>query len=283
MDKLKSLQVFIDIVEQNSITHAAYSNQISATMAGKHLKSLEAELKQTLLTRTTRKLSLTEAGKLYYQSAKHIQQTLLNTENQLQQMQQKPSGNIKLNAPVTFSEVVLAPLIPQFLRRYPEINIELICENRITDPMHDSSDLLIRIGELENSNLYAQKLGEYQMVFAASPSYINRYDVPTSINDLNLHQCLGFIPNRMGIQQMTTNSMPLQTNSGRVLLSAALAGSGIILQPKILIENALTEGALIQILNDEHPKAKSIHIIYKNKPLPLKCKAFIKFLKANYK
>ena len=282
MDKLRSLQVFIDIVEQGSISKAAECNQISAAMAGKHLKSLEAELNQTLLNRTTRKLSLTEAGRIYYQSAKQIQQTLLNTENRLQQLQHKPSGTVIINAPVTFSEIVLAPLIPKFLAHYPDINLALICENHLVDPMHNNADIYIRIGELEDSTLYAQRLGEYQMIFAASSSYLNQYVYPKTLEDLSQHQCLGFLSNQVHTKQINTVTLPLQTNSGRVLMHAAKAGYGIILQPKMLLEGALALGELIQILTDYSPRAKPIHIMYKQKPLPLKCQVFIDFLKANY-
>ena len=281
MDKLKSMQVFIDIVEKGSLIKAAERHQISATMVGKHLKALEKELSTSLINRTTRKLSLTEAGNLYYQSCKQIQQTLLSTENQLQQLQHKPSGSIKINAPLTFSEQVLAPLLPQFLKQHPDIQLNIMCDNQLVDPLQVDADIFIRIGELENSNLYAQYLGEYQLIYAASPSYLNQYTAPTNLQELTQHRCLGFLFNQSHPQQINTDYMPVQSNSGQLLQQTAIAGCGIILQPKMLLESALASGQLIQLLHNDCPPAKPIHAIYKHKPLPLKCKVFIDFVKAN--
>ncbi len=282
MDKLKSMQVFIDIVELGSITHAALRHQISATMAGKHLKSLEAELKLPLLTRTTRKLSLTETGHLYYQSCKQIQQTLDQTENQLQQLQHKPTGSIKINAPITFSEQVLAPILPRFIAQYPDINLTIRCDNNRVVLIEADADILIRIGELEDSNLYACYLGEYQMIYAASPSYINQNAAPTSLKQLTHHRCLGFLYDQSKSSQFNACSMPLQSNSGQLLLQTALAGSGIVLQPKILLQSSLDSGRLVQLLTDKSPQTKPIHAIYKHKPLSVKHKALIDFIRSNY-
>ena len=282
MDKLKSMQVFIDIVEKGNLIKAAEHHQISATMVGKHLKALEYELNTSLINRTTRKLSLTAAGNLYYQSCKQIQQTLLNTENQLQQLQHKPSGIIKINAPTTFSEQVLAPLLPDFLKQYPDIELNIMCDNQLVDPLQVDADIVIRIGELEDSNLYAQYLGEYQMIYAASPSYLNQNAAPSNIQELTQHRCLGFLFNQSHPQQIDASTMPIQSNCGQLLQQTAIAGCGIILQPRMLLESALASGQLIQLLHDDSPPAKPIHTIYKHKPLPLKCKVFIDFVKTNY-
>ncbi len=282
MDKLKSMQVFIDIAEKGSLIKAADMHRISATMVGKHLKSLENELSTSLINRTTRRLSLTEAGQLYYQSCKQIQRTIVSTENQLQQLQHKPGGRVRINAPVTFAEQVLAPLLPGFLTRYPDIELNIMCDNQRVDPLRVDADVFIRIGELENSHLYARYLGGYQLIYAASPGYLNQYSAPADLQELRQHRCLGFLFNQSHPQQMNADRMPVQSNSGQLLQQTAVAGCGIILQPKMLLDSALASGWLIQILHHECPPAKPVHAIYKQRPLPLKCKVFIDYIKANY-
>ena len=192
MDKLKSMQVFVYVAQHGSFATAAVNFSVTATMIGKHIKYLEAYLGTKLLNRTTRRQSLTEAGQIYYLECTRILDDIADAENSLQRLENNPKGTVRINSPVTFGNIVLAPILADFLLQYPDINIELILDNGLIDPLHEQVDVIIRIGELANSSLIARKIADYQMVFCASPQYLAQHKTPETLSDLINHQCLGF-------------------------------------------------------------------------------------------
>jgi len=189
MNKLQSMQVFVYVAQHGSFTNAAVNFAVTPTMIGKHIKYLEEHLGTKLLNRTTRKQSLTEAGQIYYLECERILDDIAEAENSLQRLENKPKGTVRINASVTFGNIILAPIIADFLQQYPDINIELMLDNRLVDPLHEQFDLVIRIGELANSSLIARKIADYQMVFCASPDYLDKHQSPESLSDL-IKYCL---------------------------------------------------------------------------------------------
>lgn len=275
------MQIFITAVEQGSFAKAAGQYQITPTMVGKHIKMLEAELGTRLLLRTTRKQSLTETGQVYFSKCKQLLGELTLLENQLQAIECKPKGLVKINAPSTLSTQVLSQILAEFLQTYPEIDIELISDNQKIDPISAHYDLLIRVGALQDSDLIARKLGEYKMLYCAAPSYLHEQGTPQQIDELYRHNCLGFLYQKNGQQtkhNMGEHDCRLSSNSGQVLVNLALSGAGIILQPKLLLADLLKEGLLVEVLQQHSPAPEPIHLLYPHKNTPLKVKTLIDFI-----
>ena len=286
MDKLKSMQVFVYVVQHDSFANAAVNFAVTATMIGKHIKYLEAHLGTKLLNRTTRRQSLTEAGQIYYLECTRILDDIAEAENSLQRLANKPKGTVRINSSVTFGNIVLAPIIAAFLQQYPDINIELMLDNSLVDPLHEQVDLIIRVGELANSSLIARKIADYQMAFCASPEYLAKHQAPQSLSDLINHQCLGFsydhiqanIALRIDTQAFDKQHTRLTSNSGQALKVAALKGTGVLLQPLLLLQKEFISGELVEILKEHTPPAMPVNILYKSKTPSLKISTIIEFI-----
>ncbi|NOH97222.1 LysR family transcriptional regulator [Vibrio sp. 99-70-13A1] len=286
MDKLTSMKVFAYVVEHGSFRSAANHFNLSPTMISKHVSSLEESLHTRLIHRTTRKQSLTDSGKLYFQECQRILEDISNAENLIQTLENRPQGTVTINCPVTFGNKVLAPIVAEFLIEHPEINVELMLSNELIDPYKSETDLIIRIGELSDSSMVARHIGEYQMIYCASPEYLNQHPKIDAISDLSQHHCLGFRYSN-GQSQHTLNAPTshfknnhtrLASNNGDVLKYAALQGVGVLLQPLILVEQEIEQQQLIHILESSSPEAKPIHLLYKNKQLSLKNRTFADFV-----
>lgn len=289
MDKLKSMQVFVYVTQHGSFATAAVNFSVTATMIGKHIKYLEAYLGTKLLNRTTRRQSLTEAGQIYYLECTRILDDIADAENSLQRLENNPKGTVRINSPVTFGNIVLAPILADFLLQYPDINIELILDNGLIDPLHEQVDVVIRIGELANSSLIARKIADYQMVFCASPQYLAQHKTPETLSDLINHQCLGFsydhiqanIALRINTHAFDRQHTRLTSNSGQALKVAALKGTGILLQPLLLLQEEFANGELIEILKNHVPPAMPVNVLYKSKTPSLKIRTMIEFILAS--
>ncbi|WP_160063763.1 LysR family transcriptional regulator [Psychromonas sp. L1A2] len=289
MDKLKSMQVFVYVAQHGSFATAAVNFSVTATMIGKHIKYLEAYLGTKLLNRTTRRQSLTEAGQIYYLECTRILDDIADAENSLQRLENNPKGTVRINSPVTFGNIVLAPILADFLLQYPDINIELILDNGLIDPLHEQVDVVIRIGELANSSLIARKIADYQMVFCASPQYLAQHKTPETLSDLINHQCLGFsydhiqanIALRINTHAFDRQHTRLTSNSGQALKVAALKGTGILLQPLLLLQEEFANGELIEILKEHIPPAMPVNVLYKSKTPSLKIRTMIEFILAS--
>ncbi|MGB7997220.1 MAG: LysR family transcriptional regulator [Photobacterium halotolerans] len=286
MDKLTSMKVFAYVVEHGSFRRAAHHFAISPTMVGKHVSFLEQSLGTQLIYRTTRKQSLTEAGKLYYQECHRITEDIANAENLIHTLINRPRGTVKVNCPVTYGQIILAPIVAAFLAEYPEINVELILDNRLVDPFQTDADVIVRIGELVDSSLVARYLGDYQMTYCAAPSYLEKNGPIHSLDDLSHHICLGFQYHQGESQQvinlpsntLSHSNTRLTSNNGDVLKFASIQGAGVLLQPKMLVEHEIESGRLVEILKDAVPEARPINLLYRSKHLSLKNRTFVDFL-----
>lgn len=285
MDKLRSMAIFVHVVNHGSFRSASGHFDISATMVGKHIQYLESSLGSRLLNRTTRRQSLTESGRIYYHECQRILDDINNAENQIQTLENRPQGTVRVNSPVTYGNQILAPIVVDFLSQYPSINVDLILENRLIDPLHEQYDVIVRIGELADSSMIARQVGVYEMIYAASPDYLQQHSVIETVSDLRHHTCLGF-----NYDDAVTTSNPLQfnhsrtrlkSNNGQVLTHAAVQGIGLILQPKILIAQQLADGTLQPVLPQSLPEPSPINLLYKDKQLSLKNRTFVDFVLAS--
>ncbi|MBY6185228.1 LysR family transcriptional regulator [Marinobacter hydrocarbonoclasticus] len=274
MDQITSIKVFVAVAQQRNFARVAEQFNLSATMVGKHIRSLEQRLGTPLIARTTRRQTLTEAGRFYLTECIQMLEKMKQVEDEIQLITKHPRGLVRMNVPVSYGNLVIAPLMAELLGRHPEIDIELQLDNaRI--PVDEQVDMLIRIGELAETTLVARHVGDYPLCYCASPDYLAQHGTPLSTKELKKHHCLGFDG---GSGQRLLPRPRLTTNSGNVLMQAALDNGGIILQPKLLLQAHLDNGRLVEILADFAPTPMPINLLYQAGQQPLKNRAVIEFL-----
>ena len=190
MDKLRGMETFIAVVESGSFTGAASRLEMSAVMVGKYIALLESQLGTRLLERNTRRQSLTDAGRVYFEEARRVLEQVSIAENAVERLRATPAGTLRVTAPTSFGGCVIAPLTATFLQRYPQVRIELDLTNRMVDLVEEGVDLAIRIGDIRNDDLVAKYLCPYNMVICAAPDYLARHGTPQTPADLVDHLCL---------------------------------------------------------------------------------------------
>lgn len=293
MDRLTSMAIFVQVVQLGSFAAAAQEADISATMVAKHIKALEARLGARLLNRTTRRQSLTEVGKLYYDRCRALLAEVDATETSVSAMRAAPRGTLRVSAPVSFGTRRLAPAIAEFLRRYPEVNVDLSLSDRIADLVDEGFEAAIRIGNLADSRLVARRLQPYRSLLCASPEYIRRRGRPKAPQDLAAHDCLGFTHagrrgrwrfSRGGEERTVQFTPRLLANNGEALRQAALAGLGILLQPEVLVADDIDAKRLLPVLPAWSLAARPMHLVHlADRQATPKLQCFVDFVVNRFK
>lgn len=288
MDRLLSMEVFVTAVDLGSFTAAANVFKISPAMVSKHITALEKRLGATLLARTTRTQKLTEIGKKYYENCKQILGQIADAEAGAEAMGSKPKGHLRVNASMWFGSLELAPIVCDYLQRFPEVNIELSLTDRYVDIVEEGFDVAIRIGHLKDSSLVARKISMFEVAVCASPDYIAKAGMPNGPEDLVQHQCLGFTNwhsqggwklMRRQLGPKTAQVPRFESNNGQALRTAAVKGLGIIMMPKELLRPDIEAGRLIELMKDHVPPPRPIHAVYpKERQLAPKLTSFVDFL-----
>lgn len=271
MDRLTSMAIFVRVVEKGSLAAAAEEFCTSATMVGKHLRALEDHLGGRLLNRTTRRQSLTDLGREYYDRCKQILADVEAADGIADAMQAVPRGVLRVTAPSSFGSHGLIAALPDYFARYPEVGVDLSLDDRVVDLVEERFEVAIRIGSLPDSNLVARRLADYRTVICASPSYLAHHGVPQCLADLQAHDCLGFsnwkirdewhLKGPRGRETVRVQG-PFQVNSGQALRMAALSGMGIVMQPEVLLAEDLAAGRLVHLLPDYETFARPMHVVY---------------------
>ncbi|OIQ84090.1 HTH-type transcriptional regulator DmlR [mine drainage metagenome] len=292
MDRLLGMEIFVSVVELRSFTAAARAYRISAAMVSKHISVLERRLGSMLLTRTTRRLHLTEAGQNYYERCKQILRDIKLAESGAADMNASAKGLLKVTASVWFGSFTLAPIISDYLTAYPEMQVELSLTDRFVDLVDEGFDVAIRIGELSDSSFVAKRLATFQETICASPEYLQRFGVPQKPQDLINHQCMEFTnwPTQGGWSRLYKRSSRSQaapprfrSNSAQALRSAAIGGLGLILMPRDLIINDIKNGALVEVLQKHIPPSRPIHAVYPGELQSLaKLQTFVDYLISSF-
>jgi DNA-binding transcriptional LysR family regulator len=290
VDRLTSLRVFIDVAATGSLSGAARALNMSQTMATKHVAALEQHLGVKLFHRSTRRLSLTEAGRNYLESSERILADLDAADSAVSADRFEPRGILRVNAPVSFGARQIAPMIDEFTRRHPHLSVELGLNDRQVDLADEGWDLAVRIGTLESSALVARKLTPCRTVIAAAPGYLKAHGTPKRVAELSTHNCLGYTLSRMAgadrwpfgpkgeaLVQVSGN---LRSNNGDALRAAAVAGQGIIYQPTFIVADDLRAGTLVALHLDRPTyEFGGIYAVYlPDRNPPAKLRAFIDFL-----
>lgn len=265
--------MFVRVVEAGSFAAAAALSNVTATMAAKHVREIEDRLGAKLLHRTTRQHQFTEIGLLYYERCKRALHEFEQAEASAAELRSSPRGTLKIVAPVSFGSERLAPVLADYLELHPEVSVDLTLDNAPVDLMREGYHLAIHIGEIDSADLVAHPLQAYRRVLAAAPSYIELHGQPIAPERLREHACLGlsywrkkeFFWALIGPDRQICH-VPVEgrftANDGRALRAAALRGTGIVLQPEMLLENDLAAGRLVAVLPQWCHVPTPMHLVH---------------------
>lgn len=288
MDRFEAMAVFVKVAEAGSLSAAARELGLSLTSVSRQLAALEERLGIRLVLRTTRRLALTEAGRLYHEQARRILGEVEEAEQALTAHQSEPAGRLHVSAPTLIGRLKLAPLLPEVLARHPALAIELTLTDRAVDLVEDGIDLAIRIGRLPDSSLVVRRLGGIRMRVCAAPEYLARRGEPAVPEDLAGHDCVIFAATPGPV------SWPFQTAAGRVTVpvaarlrandldaavAAALAGAGLVRAPSWQVADLVAAGRLTPVLAGyERPSAPVQALFLPSRLLSPKIRLFTDFL-----
>ncbi|VAW96199.1 Transcriptional regulator, LysR family [hydrothermal vent metagenome] len=288
MDRLNSMHIFVEVVNGEGFTAAAEKIGLSRAQISKSVMQLEAHLGTRLLNRTTRRISLTEIGRIYYDRCKIILNDIEEIEGLAREQTSRPHGRLTISAPTSFGIFQLNAAIPQYIKEHPQVQISINLADRFIDVVSEGFDLVIRIAELEDSSLIARKIAPCKRVFCASPEYLEQQGTPAVPQDLAIHHCLIYSnelkpdtwvlhgPN--GVESVKVNG-PVCADNGDILKSAALSGLGISLLPSFIVGPEISAGRLQQVLLDYCPPEISIYAVFPSRRyLSAKVRTFVDFL-----
>ncbi|MHA1113991.1 MAG: LysR family transcriptional regulator [Alphaproteobacteria bacterium] len=292
MDAVSDMAVFAQVVDSRGFSAAAARLGLSKSAVSKRVGRLEGRLGARLLNRTTRRLSLTEEGAAYYARCQRILADIEEAEAAVARLHDEPRGTLRVNAPMSFSLLHLAPAIPEFLALYPELRIDLTLADRFVDLVNEGYDLAVRVARLPDSSLIARKLAPARVVLCAAPDYLRRHGRPRVPADLSVHNCLVYsnLPRPEEWRLMGPDgpvsvrvSGNYRADNGDVLRRALLAGMGIGLLPTFLVGRDVQGGALESVLDGAMLQAQSVYAVYPpgGRP-PAKLRAFIDFLAGRF-
>lgn len=289
LDSLTGMRVFVRAASDGSLSAAARHFGMSPAMASKHVSALETRLGVKLFHRTTRRLSLTEAGSHYLEACQRILPEIDEAEANATSQRLEASGVLRFSLPLSFGNHCIVPLLPEFSRRHPGVQVELGLNDGPTDLIEGRWDLGLRIGRLADSQLRLRTLGSCNMLLCAAPGYLQQHGTPTHTSELRDHNCLGYTLSAAGSREWpfgrkgevkVTVSGNLAANNGETLLIAAQAGQGLIYQPDFIVAQALRAGRL-QSLELEVPtySVGGIHLLYPpERQPPAKVRVMIDYL-----
>ncbi|WP_078083325.1 LysR substrate-binding domain-containing protein [Microbulbifer mangrovi] len=284
MGKWEGVSEFVAVAEAGSFTGAARKLGISTAQVSRQVSALEARLSTKLLYRTTRKVSVTEVGTVYYQHCRQVLDGLAEAERAVTDLQQVPRGRLRLTAPVTYGETTLAPLVNDFALRYPELQVEMELTNQKLDLVAEGYDLAIRLGQLTDSSMMARRLGSRTLHVCASPGYLSSHGEPHSLSELARHNCLpGTLDywrfREQGRSRNIRVNGSFRCNSGRALVDAAVKGIGIVQLPDYYVDEYLQGGQLVSLLEHYRERDDGIWGIYPhNRHLSPKVSMLLDFL-----
>ncbi|WP_437338513.1 LysR family transcriptional regulator [Sorangium sp. So ce394] len=290
MISLAAIELLVATVETGSFSRAARRLGVTPSAVSRRVMRLERELGVALLARTTRSLRLTDDGQAFYARCVRIVEELGEATEAIARASTKPVGLLRVDAPVTLGREVIAPSLPRFSARTPDVRVHLTLRDQHVDPVAEGLDLLVRIGQLGDSSLVARRLGASRIVHCAAPSYIARRGAPQAPADLARHDCVGYLrdgrpdpfrfPTGDGDAVLDVPiSGPFHANDADVLKRLALAGSGIVAMFDFLVKDALAEGTLVTVLEEARTMSWPIHALYpKNRHLLPKVRVFVEYL-----
>lgn len=292
MDRVTGIQLFIRIVETGSFSKASADLGVTQPTATKHVAALEARLGARLLHRSTRGVTPTEVGALYYDKCKLIKQELEEADNLATLVQSKVGGTLRVNTSVAFGRRVIIPLTLRFMESHPELVIDLSFEDRYVDLVERGIDLAVRMGQLADSSLGARYLGTNPWVLVGAPAYLKERGAPAAPQELSRHNCLVYSsvmgddhwsfsqPDGSTVSVRVKGS--LRSNNLSAVLAACVAGHGLAVLPWYVARQAVADGLVQPVMTDAALPSQDVHAVFPSpKRVPAKVQAFIEFLQAS--
>jgi DNA-binding transcriptional LysR family regulator len=298
MDRITGVQLFIRIVETGSFSKASVDLGVTQPTATKHVAAVEARLGARLLNRNTRGVSATEIGALYYEKCKAIQRELEEADNLASLLQSKVSGQLRISTSVSFGRRVLTPLVLAFMRKHPDISIDLSFDDRYVNLVEQGVDVAIRMGRLADSSLGARYLGTNPWVLVASPTYLKANAAPKLPADVAKHPCLVYSsvqgderwqftgrigPREGGREESVPVHGPLRTNNLSVVLEATQDGMGLSILPWYVAHDAVQARRIVPLLTEFALPVQEMHAVFPSpKLVPSKVTTFISFMQERF-
>ncbi|MBV8501280.1 MAG: LysR family transcriptional regulator [Paucibacter sp.] len=288
MDRFLEMRTFVQVVDAGSFIGAAEPLEMSKAAVSRHVGELEARLGVRLLNRTTRKLSLTEEGELFYLRCKELLGGVEAAESEITSRSGEAIGLLRVSAPVSFGNLHLGDVWAAFKARHPKVTFDVTLSDRVVDIVEEGYDLAIRISQLPNSSLISRKLASTRVVTCASPPYLAKHGWPKHPSELSSHSIIAYSNWSMQDEwafegpegRVTVRTTPcIRTNSGDTCRAGALAHEGVILQPTFLVGQDLESGALIELFPQFRAAELGIYAVYgSRKHLSPKVRLLIDFL-----
>ncbi len=287
MDRFEAMRTFVAAVDHGSLSAASRALGVPLPTVSRRVSDLETFLRTQLVVRTSRKLLLTDAGRAYFATARRILDDLDDAERLATGEYRMPRGDLLMTAPVMFGRLHVEPVVLEFLKAYPDINVHLTLADYDIDLAENRIDLAIRIGALPDSALVAKRLGAVSWMTCASPAYLEVRGVPGTLSDLATHDCIAFAGlNAVGSWEFMDGSKTLaisikprfSVNTASGAIDAALSGAGIARILSYQAARAIREGKLIPVLQSFQTTPRPVHLLHGGQPiLPLKLRAFLDF------
>jgi DNA-binding transcriptional LysR family regulator len=296
VDWLQPMRIFVSVVQNGSLSSAGRELGLSPASVSRHISALEASLGSRLINRSSRKLTLTEAGELYFNKVEQILHQVAEANDSVAQLQTTPRGTLRVHSRMLVGHLIVVPALPAFLARHPELKVDLLLSNGTVDLVERNIDVDIRIGKLNDSSLVARRLAAAERVLCAAPAYLDAHPRVAAPSDLAAHNCLTYRINvgqtvwrfidATGTMEEVQVGGSLQSDNGLALLSATLAGVGVALMPDWAVRDPIREGRLVRLL----PGLRVSHIefdngvyaVYQRTLMSAKVRAFIDFLAATF-
>jgi len=293
MDRFEAIQVFAQVVESGSFAKAAERLGLSTSGASRQVAELEGHLQTRLLNRTTRKVSVTESGRAFYERSVQLLADLAEAEQEASSAAVEPRGTIRLTTSVNFGVRHVAPAIAEFLAAHPGVRFDVSLADRVVDLVEEGFDLGIRIGTPGADNLVARQLGATRLVPCAAPAYLAAHGAPATPEDLARHNCFTYeyisprnvwrFRDLSGAERSVRVSGTLHSNNGDLLAEAAARGAGVVFEPAFIVGPDVRAGRLVPLLQEFVPLPVPIYAVYPSrKHLSAKVRRFVEFLVARF-
>jgi DNA-binding transcriptional LysR family regulator len=291
-DRFEDLRTFVAVVQSRSFAAAARRLGVVKSAVSRRVQELEERMGVHLVNRSTRTLSLTDTGRIFYEKATALLAGLEEAEGLAANGAVEPTGNLRILAPCSFGRLHLIPIVYGFMEQHHRLSVEMALSDDVADLVAEGFDMAVRIGELEDSSLSARSLGGIRRVACASPSYLRRYGTPAEPTDLAHHRGISysnvenkkfwrFVDPRTGKEQSVEVHSRLRVNTGDALCEAALAGCGVTVLPTFIIHKAVVAGDLVPLMLPFEKVPTALHVVYPSRTLvPAKVRAFVDYLAA---
>lgn len=294
MDKIDSMRAFKRVVEAGGFAAAAREMGLTRSSVNKHVLRLEQMLKTQLLQRSTRKVIPTDAGYAFYERCTQILEDYDDAVSEMLEQTDRPQGRLRINAPMSFGIDHLTPVVNEYQRLYPDVQVELMLNDRLVDPIEEGFDLTLRSSQPRpTTSLVSRSIAPIERVLAASPKYVEECGEPKTPEALIEHRCLQY-----GHQELVSNSWDLigsegefsvrincvmWSNNGDVLRDSAIAGEGIVLLPTFIVGDAVKQGVLKQVLTQYRPTSVDLFVMYpRHRHLSTKVRLMVELIEKQF-